>query len=78
VAKGFISTAFLKVVATLTLVLLGVGILIWWVEHKKNPQQFKCIEYFDLRIDVPGMSEMQHIGDMIGRFFIFLFHRKFQ
>ena len=40
VAKRFISVAFLKVVATLTLVLLGVGMLAWWFERKKNPQQF--------------------------------------
>jgi ABC-type amino acid transport substrate-binding protein len=40
VAGRFISVAFLKVVATLALVLLGVGILVWWFEHKKNPQQF--------------------------------------
>ena len=40
VAKGFISFAFLKVIVTWTLVLLGVGILVWWFERKKNPQQF--------------------------------------
>jgi ABC-type amino acid transport substrate-binding protein len=40
VARRFFSVAFLKVVATLTLLLLGVGILVWWFEHKKNPQQF--------------------------------------
>ena len=40
VVRRFISAAFLKVVASLTLVLLGVGVLIWWFEHKKNPQQF--------------------------------------
>jgi ABC-type amino acid transport substrate-binding protein len=40
VAGRFISVAFLKVVASLTLVLLGVGVLVWWFEHKKNPQQF--------------------------------------
>ena len=40
VARGFISFSFLKVVASLTLVLLGVGALVWWFEHKKNPQQF--------------------------------------
>ena len=40
VAGRFFSIAFLKVVATLTLVLLGVGVLVWWFEHKKNPQQF--------------------------------------
>jgi ABC-type amino acid transport substrate-binding protein len=40
VARRFFSVAFLKVVATLTLLLLGVGMLVWWFEHKKNPQQF--------------------------------------
>ena len=30
----------MKVIATLTLLLLGVGMLVWWFEHKKNPQQF--------------------------------------
>ena len=40
VARRFISAAFLKVVATLTLILLAVGILVWWFEHKKNPGQF--------------------------------------
>jgi ABC-type amino acid transport substrate-binding protein len=40
VVRRFISVAFLKVVASLTLVLLGVGVLVWWFEHKKNPQQF--------------------------------------
>ena len=40
VARRVVSAAFLKVVASLTLVLLGVGILVWWFEHKKNPQQF--------------------------------------
>jgi ABC-type amino acid transport substrate-binding protein len=40
VAKRVISAAFLKVLASLTLVLLGVGVLVWWFEHKKNPRQF--------------------------------------
>ena len=40
VARRVISAAFLKVVASLTLVLLGVGVLVWWFEHKKNPRQF--------------------------------------
>ncbi len=40
VARRFFSTAFLKVIAALALVLLGVGVLVWWFEHKKNPQQF--------------------------------------
>jgi len=40
VIKRFLSAAFLKVVATLALVLLGVGALVWWFERKKNPAQF--------------------------------------
>ncbi len=40
VARRFISLAFLKVAATLTIVLLGVGMLVWWFEHKKNTRQF--------------------------------------
>ena len=40
VVERFFSIAFLKVVGTLTLVLLGVGMLVWWFEHKKNPRQF--------------------------------------
>ena len=40
VVRRFISVAFLKVIASLTLVLLGVGVLVWWFEHKRNPQQF--------------------------------------
>ena len=40
VLKRFLSGAFLKVAATLTVLLLGVGVLIWWFERKKNPQQF--------------------------------------
>ena len=40
VVRRFFSVAFLKVVATLVLLLLGVGILVWWFEHKQNPQQF--------------------------------------
>jgi ABC-type amino acid transport substrate-binding protein len=39
-ARRVVSPAFLKVVASLTLVLLGMGILVWWFERKKNPQQF--------------------------------------
>ena len=37
VARRVVSAAFLKVVASLTLVLLGVGVLVWWFEHKKTP-----------------------------------------
>ncbi|UCG11723.1 MAG: transporter substrate-binding domain-containing protein [Deltaproteobacteria bacterium] len=40
VLKRFFSLAFLKVLATLTLLLLGVGALVWWFERKRNPQQF--------------------------------------
>jgi ABC-type amino acid transport substrate-binding protein len=40
VLKGFISFAFLKVLATLAFVLLGVGVLAWWFERRKNPQHF--------------------------------------
>jgi ABC-type amino acid transport substrate-binding protein len=40
VAGRFFSAAFLKIIVSLMLVLLGVGLLIWWFEHKKNPQQF--------------------------------------
>jgi len=38
--RRFFSTQFLKVVATLTLLLFGIGILVWVVERKRNPQQF--------------------------------------
>jgi polar amino acid transport system substrate-binding protein len=40
VLKRFLSLAFLKVAAALTLLLLVVGFLVWWFEKKKNPQQF--------------------------------------
>ena len=40
VLRKFLSLAFLKVVATLALVLLGVGVLVWWFERKRNPDQF--------------------------------------
>jgi ABC-type amino acid transport substrate-binding protein len=40
VASRFFSPAFLKVIATLALVLLGVGAMVWWFEHKKNPGHF--------------------------------------
>ena len=40
VMKRFLSMAFLKVAAALTLLLFGVGFLVWWFEKKKNPQQF--------------------------------------
>jgi polar amino acid transport system substrate-binding protein len=40
VLKRFVSPSFLKVVAALSFLLLLVGFLIWWVERKKNQQQF--------------------------------------
>jgi polar amino acid transport system substrate-binding protein len=40
VLKRFLSPAFLKVAAALTLLLLGVGFLVWWFEKKRNPEQF--------------------------------------
>ncbi len=36
----FFSLAFVKVVSTLTLVLLAVGLLVWMFERKKNAEQF--------------------------------------
>ena len=38
--RHFYSLAFLKVIAILGLLLLSVGALVWWFEHKRNPQQF--------------------------------------
>jgi ABC-type amino acid transport substrate-binding protein len=40
VLKRFFSVAFLKVVAALSLLLLVVGMLVWWFEKRKNPNQF--------------------------------------
>ncbi|MEZ5566311.1 MAG: transporter substrate-binding domain-containing protein [Gammaproteobacteria bacterium] len=40
VARALASSAFLKVIGTLTLLLLGVGFLVWLAEHKRNPEQF--------------------------------------
>jgi polar amino acid transport system substrate-binding protein len=40
VIKKFLSPAFIKVVGTLVLLLLGVGALVWWFERKRNPDQF--------------------------------------
>jgi polar amino acid transport system substrate-binding protein len=40
VLKRFVSPTFLKVVATLFVLLLAVGILVWSFERKRNPQQF--------------------------------------
>jgi len=40
VLKRFLSLAFLKVVAGLSFLLLVVGILVWWLERRRNPGQF--------------------------------------
>jgi len=40
VMKRFFSLAFLQVLAALSVLLLGVGILVWWFERKRNPRQF--------------------------------------
>jgi ABC-type amino acid transport substrate-binding protein len=40
VVKRFFSTGFLQVVAALCLLLLAVGFLVWWFEHKRNAKQF--------------------------------------
>ncbi len=40
VAKRFFSLAFLKVIFLLTVILLIFGFLIWWLEKRKNPDQF--------------------------------------
>lgn len=40
VLKRFLSPAFLKIITALFLLLLIVGMLIWLLERKKNPQQF--------------------------------------
>ena len=40
VIKRLFSLTFLKVVATLAVLLLAVGMLVWWFERKNNPQQF--------------------------------------
>jgi ABC-type amino acid transport substrate-binding protein len=40
VLRGFFSLTFLKVAGTLALLLLGVGVLVWWFERKRNPHQF--------------------------------------
>jgi len=36
----FFSLAFLKIVAVLTILLLAVGLLVWFFERRKNPEQF--------------------------------------
>ncbi len=40
VIKKLLSPAFLKVVTALFLTLLGVGILVWWFERKRNSDEF--------------------------------------
>ena len=40
VLKRFFSAKFLKIVISLTFLLLAMSSLIWWFEHKRNPQQF--------------------------------------
>lgn len=40
VVEALFSTAFLKVIGTLSLLLLIVGVLVWLFERKHNPEQF--------------------------------------
>ncbi|MEO7050446.1 MAG: transporter substrate-binding domain-containing protein [Rhodanobacter sp.] len=40
VVRALVSPAFLKVIATLALLLFVVGFLVWLLEHKSNPEQF--------------------------------------
>ncbi len=40
VARALVSPEFLKVIATLSLVLLAIGLLVWLVERHHNPDQF--------------------------------------
>lgn len=40
VMQALVSPAFLKVIGVLTLLLLIVGVLVWALEHKRNPEQF--------------------------------------
>lgn len=40
VIRALVSPAFLKVIATLALLLFVVGFLVWLLEHKRNPEQF--------------------------------------
>lgn len=37
---GMISASFFKAVGALVLVLLSVGVLVWWFERRTNPEQF--------------------------------------
>ncbi len=39
-ARQLFSPAFLKVLGTMMLLLLGIGLLMWFFEHKKNPHHF--------------------------------------
>jgi len=40
VIKKLFSRYYLKIVSGLCVLLLALGTLIWWFEHKKNPEQF--------------------------------------
>ncbi len=40
VVRALVSPAFLKVIATLALLLFVVGFLVWMLEHERNPEQF--------------------------------------
>lgn len=40
VLKRFFSAKFLGIMASLIFLLLALSFLIWWFEHKRNPQQF--------------------------------------
>ena len=40
VLKRFFSAKFLGIVVSLIFLLLALSFLIWWFEHKRNPQQF--------------------------------------
>jgi len=40
VLKRFFSLKFLAIVVSLTVLFLALGTLVWWFEHKRNPQQF--------------------------------------
>lgn len=40
VAQALVSPAFLKVIGTLALLLFAVGVLIWLLERRHNPEQF--------------------------------------
>ena len=40
VAQALVSPAFLGVIGTLALLLLAVGVLVWIMEHRRNPEQF--------------------------------------